>query len=56
MMRAERRLYRRRLNCPSDSPLGAAFILYSSSAAAKAVTGHPTNGWLFWRPPEDSEG
>ena len=30
--------------------------LFSSlSAAAKAVTGHPTNGWLFWRPAESSE-
>ena len=27
----------------------------SLSAAAKAVTGHPTNGWLFWRPVEDSK-
>ena len=27
----------------------------SLSAAAKAVTGHATNGWLFWRPSEDAE-
>ena len=30
-------------------------LFASLSAAAKAVTGHPTNGWLFWRPTEDSE-
>lgn len=28
---------------------------YSLSAAAKAVTGHSTNGWLFWRPAQDGE-
>ena len=27
----------------------------SLSAAAKAVTGHATNGWVFWRPAEDSK-
>ena len=30
-------------------------LFASLSAAAKAVTRHPTNGWLFWRPAEDSE-
>jgi hypothetical protein len=30
-------------------------LFASLSAAAKAVTGHPTNGWLFWRPAEGSE-
>ena len=30
-------------------------IFASLSAAAKAVTGHPTNGWLFWRAGETSE-
>jgi hypothetical protein len=29
-------------------------LFVSLSAAAKAVTGHSTNGWLFWRPAEDS--
>jgi NDP-sugar pyrophosphorylase family protein len=27
----------------------------SLSAAGKAVTGHPTNGWAFWRPAATSE-
>jgi len=27
----------------------------SLSAAGKAVTGHPTNGWAFWRAGETSE-
>jgi hypothetical protein len=30
-------------------------LFASLSAAAKAVTGHSTNGWLFWRPAESSE-
>ena len=30
-------------------------LFTSVSAAARAVTGHATNGWLFWRPGEDSE-
>ena len=30
-------------------------VFASLSAAAKAVTGHPTNGWLFWRAAEDGE-
>jgi hypothetical protein len=30
-------------------------ILSSLSAAGKAVTGHPTNGWVFWRPAATSE-
>ena len=43
-----------------DRPAGRAVecgdqLFASLSAAAKAVTGHPTNGWLFWRPPEGSE-
>jgi hypothetical protein len=43
-----------------DRPAGRAVeygeqLFASLSAAAKAVTGHPTNGWLFWRPAEDSE-
>ena len=30
--------------------------LFSSlSAAAKAVTGHSTNGWVFWHPAETGE-
>jgi NDP-sugar pyrophosphorylase family protein len=27
----------------------------SLSAAGKAVTGHPTNGWVFWHPAETGE-
>jgi hypothetical protein len=43
-----------------DRPAGRAVkygdqLFLSLSAAAKAVTGHPTNGWLFWRPAEDSK-
>ena len=43
-----------------DRPAGRAVkygdqLFASLSAAAKAVTGHPTNGWLFWRPAEDGE-
>jgi len=43
-----------------DRPAGRAVkygdqLFASLSAAAKAVTGHPINGWLFWRPTEDSE-
>jgi len=30
-------------------------LFASLSAAAKAVTGHSTNGWLFWCPAEDGE-
>jgi len=30
-------------------------LFASLSGAAKAVTGHSTNGWLFWRPAEDGE-
>jgi len=43
-----------------DRPGGRA-VKYSNqlfpslSAAAKAVTGHATNGWLFWCPVEDSK-
>ena len=29
-------------------------VFSSLSAAGKAVTGHPTNGWAFWRPAETS--
>jgi len=43
-----------------DRPAGRAVkygdqLFASLSAAAKAVTGHPTNGWLFWRAGETSE-
>ena len=43
-----------------DRPAGRAVkygdqLFDSLSAAAKAVTGHCTNGWLFWRPAESSE-
>jgi hypothetical protein len=43
-----------------DRPSGRAVeygdqLFASLSAAAKAVTGHSTNGWLFWRPAEGSE-
>jgi hypothetical protein len=30
-------------------------VFHSLSAAAKAVTGHSTNGWVFWRAAESSE-
>jgi hypothetical protein len=30
-------------------------LFASLSAAAKAVTGHSTNGWVFWHPAEDSD-
>jgi hypothetical protein len=30
-------------------------VFPSLSAAAQAVTGHPTNGWVFWRPAEGSK-
>jgi hypothetical protein len=30
-------------------------LFASLSAAAKAVTGHATNGWVFWRSAEDSK-
>ena len=44
----------------NDRPAGRAVeygdqLFPSLSAAAKAVTGHPTNGWLFWRAAESSE-
>ncbi len=43
-----------------DRPVGRAVeygdqLFASLSAAAKAVTGHSTNGWVFWRPAESSE-
>ena len=43
-----------------DRPAGRAVeygdqFFASLSAAAKAVTGHSTNGWVFWHPAEDSE-
>jgi len=43
-----------------DRPAGRAVecgdqLFASLSAAAKGVTGHPTNGWLFWRAAEDGE-
>ena len=43
-----------------DRPAGRAVecgdqLFASLSAAAKAVTRHPTNGWLFWRAGESSE-
>ena len=30
-------------------------LFASLSAAAKAVTGHSANGWLFWHPAETGE-
>lgn len=27
----------------------------SLSAAARAITGHPINGWLFWQPAEQDQ-
>jgi len=30
-------------------------LFASLSAAGKAVTGHPTNGWVFWRAGETGE-
>ena len=43
-------------NRPSGRAVKYGEQLFASlSAAAKAVTGHPTNGWLFWRPAEDGE-
>ena len=30
-------------------------LFASLSAAGKAVTGHPTNGWVFWHPAEAGE-
>ena len=43
-----------------DRPAGRAVeyggqLFASLSAAAKAVTGHSTNGWLFWHPAETGE-
>jgi hypothetical protein len=43
-----------------DRPAGRAVkygdqLFASLSAAAKAVTGHSANGWLFWRAGETSE-
>ncbi|KPJ51538.1 MAG: hypothetical protein AMJ38_00225 [Dehalococcoidia bacterium DG_22] len=43
-----------------DRPAGRAVkygdeVFASLSGAAKAVTGHSTNGWVFWHPAEDSE-
>ena len=43
-----------------DRPAGRAVkygdqLFASLSAAAKAVTGHSANGWLFWRADETSE-
>jgi hypothetical protein len=43
-----------------DRPAGRAVkygdqLFASLSAAAKAVSGHPTNGWLFWHPAETGE-
>jgi len=43
-----------------DRPAGRAVeygdqLFASLSAAAKAVTGHPTNGWVFWHPAETGE-
>ena len=43
-----------------DRPAGRAVkygdqLFASLSPAAKAVTGHPTNGWLLWRPAKESE-
>jgi len=30
-------------------------LFASLSAAGKAVSGHPTNGWVFWHPAETGE-
>jgi len=30
-------------------------VFHSLSGAAKGVTGHSTNGWVFWRPAETGE-
>jgi len=43
-----------------DRPAGRAVkygdqLFVSFSAAAKAVTGHSTNGWVFWHPVESGE-
>jgi len=43
-----------------DRPAGRAVkygdqLFASLSAAGKAVTGHPTNGWVFWHPAEGSK-
>ena len=43
-----------------DRPAGRAVkygdqLFASLSAAAKAVTGHSTNGWVFWQPAETGE-
>jgi hypothetical protein len=43
-----------------DRPAGRAVkygdqLFASLSAAAKAVTGHSTNGWVFWHPAETGE-
>jgi len=43
-----------------DRPAGRAVkygdqLFASLSAAGKAVTGHPINGWVFWHPAETSE-
>jgi hypothetical protein len=43
-----------------DRPAGRAVeygdqLFASLSAAAKAVTGHSTNGWVFWRPAEGNK-
>jgi len=43
-----------------DLPAGRAVrygdqLFASLSAAAKAVTGHSTNGWVFWHPAETGE-
>jgi len=43
-----------------DRPAGRAVrygdqLFASLSAAAKAVTGHSANGWVFWQPAEAGE-
>jgi len=43
-----------------DRPAGRAVkygdqLFPSLSGAAKAVTGHSTNGWVFWHPAETGE-
>jgi len=43
-----------------DRPAGRAVkygdqLFASLSAAAKAVTGHSANGWVFWHPAEAGE-